>query len=453
MQFKLRISLIAHYHARPLRRELSQKGGWKMDFSLAYSEEQEEFAGEVRAWMNEHIPSDLLHPRDALKMSREQWLMRREISRKLGEKGWLYPEYPSQYGGGGLGSALSAVLYREFAGKGLSIPPHYDSGRLTAPTLMVRGTDEQKKQMLPPILRGEVVTWQLFTEPEAGTDEANQQIDALRSVREKDYFVVNGGKIFVGGIYAPPDQFLLLTRSDPEAPRHQNLAMFIAPADLPGIQILPLDLFPTGTFGQTCYEAGDSAPGVKHSVFFDNVKINESFLIGGDHDGWQVANATLTVEHGDKSSTGTRKTGETIQGSPHIPRNLVVQRLLDHCKNDPRVKKRIEDNPHLLDTIVDIYIADQIDRLFLIRNADAAKRGVRMPYAGPQESLHLKMFGAELTAKMAKILGPYALTDDENWAMAEDIFEVTQRSGLCLAPGGTPEALKIVISRALRIGR
>lgn len=421
-----------------------------MDFSLEYNREQEAFAKEVRGWLDENIPTDMINVRNALKMSREQWEKRREVGRRFGEKGWLYPEYPAEYGGGGLGADHSAVLYRECAERGLSIPPHYDSGRLTAPTILVCGTDEQKNQMLPPILKGESVTWQLFTEPQAGTDEANQQIDALRAVKEKDHFIVNGGKIFVGGLYAPPDQFLLLTRSDPDAPRHQNLAMFIAPADLPGIEIQPLDLFPPGTFGQTCYEAGDSAPGVKHSVFFDDVNIHESFLIGGDRDGWKVATATLTVEHGDRSGTGT---GGGSSGGVYIPRNILIEAFLDLCKNDPNVNKRLKDNPHLQDTMVDIFIGGQIERLLATRNAGLSRSGIRAPYAGPQHSLFLKMFGTELTAKMARLLGPYALTDDDEWGLADDLFEVSERSGVCVAPGGTPEALKIVISRALRIGR
>ncbi len=221
-----------------------------MDFSNDYTKEQEEFAKEVNAWLDENIPGDLENPRDILKMTREQWEKRRELTRKLGENGWLYPEYPREYGGGGLSADRSAVIQGELTKRQTSLPPHYDSGRLAAPTVMACGTEEQKQRLLPPMLKGEKVTWQLFTEPEAGTDEANQQTNALRSEREGDHFLVNGNKIFVGGLYSPPDQFLLLTRSDVDAPRHQNLAMFIAPADLPGVEIHPLDLFPTGTFGQ-----------------------------------------------------------------------------------------------------------------------------------------------------------------------------------------------------------
>ena len=418
-----------------------------MDFSNEYTREQEEFAREVRAWLDANVPDGLNHPRDIRKMTREQWEKRREISRKLGEKGWLYPGYPSEYGGGELGADQGAVLQKELANRSMGLPPHYDSGKRAAPTIMACGTEEQKQRLLPPILKGEKVSWQLFTEPEAGTDEANQQTNALRAVREKDHFVVNGNKIFVGGLYAPPDQFLLLTRSDVDAPRHQNLAMFIAPADLPGIEIHPLDLFPAGTFGQVSYETADGAPGVKHSVFFDDVKIPESCLIGGEREGWKVTTATLTVEHGDRGGdAGSR-------GAVHVPRNVIVERFLDQCENNPKVKKRLKDNPQLLDSVVDAYIGGEIERLLATRNAALPRMGKRAPYAGPQWSLYSKMFGMQLTAGMARVLGPYALINDDEWGLEDDTFEVGERSGVCVAPGGTPEALKIVISRALHIGR
>lgn len=417
-----------------------------MDFSLEYSKNQEEFAKEVRAWLEENIPEGWVNRRDPDKLTFEQWQKRRELARKLGARGWLYPQYPKEYGGGGLDASRSAVLAREFAGKGLAFPPHYDSGTLAAPAILSTGTEEQKKRFLPPILKGEAFTWQLFTEPEAGTDEANQQTNALHHTQEKDFFIVNGQKIFVGSTYGPPDQFLLLTRSDLQAQRHENLAMFLAPANLPGITITPLDLFTSGLLSQINGPSADIAPGRKNQVFFDNVRIHESYLIAAERDGWRVTGATLAVEHGERERGDV---GRAEGGGRWISPNILVEKFLEQCRNNPRVRESLRNDPQLIEAVVNVYIDAQISRLFTIRNA--AGKGGR--YGGPQLQLHTKMSGSRLISNMAKVLGPYVLTDDIEWSLDDDIFEVGQRAGLCFAPAGTPEASKIIISRGLGIGR
>lgn len=417
-----------------------------MDFRLEYTKEQEEFARGVRQWIEENVPEGWMRVRDPDKQSSEQWQKRRELGRKLGEKGWLVPGLPREYGGGGLDADHQFVLSQEFAEAKVGFPPHYDSGlTLAANAIMVCGTEEQKERFLPLICKGEVVSWELFTEPEAGTDEANQQANALRHVRENDYFVVNGSKIFVGSTYLPPDRFLLLTRSDLEAARHQNLAMFFAPADLPGITIQPLDLFTVGEFGMISGPITDGSHGHKNQVFFDDVRLHESYLIGEDHEGWRGATATLDVEHGGG-------------GVVRVPRaNMMMETFLSYCKSNPIVVKRLKENPHLLDYVVDTYIGAQIQRLWAMRNAWLAITGKRAPGVGNQLQIYSKYFAARFAANMAKVLGPCAFTSDEEYSLGEGddkgMFEIGERGALLLAPGGTPEAAKILLSRALRIGR
>lgn len=223
--------------------------------------------------------------------------------------------------------------------------------------------------------------------------------------------------------------------------------MFLAPADLPGVSIYPLDLFPEGTLSQVCYHSADSAPGIKYTVFFEDVRIHQTYLIGGDQEGWKAANATLTVEHGDRE--GDQSSG----GAAFIPENQLINRFLKLCRQNPEIRSRLMKNPLLQQDVVEAYIAGQIERLFLTRNAGAARSGLRAAYAGPQTTLFTKNLGLKMIGILSRVLGPLALTDDETWALEEGLFEVCSRSGLCIAPGGTPEALKIVISRALRIGR
>ena len=410
-----------------------------MDFSeeIEYTEELREFEKEVQQWMEENVPEDLalpeILPRYGEVRSYEQWQKQCEFRRTLGAKGWLFPRLPREYRGGGLRRDHAVVIERELTKKNTSpVSLQSPGGSLAVPVILAFGTEEQKKRFLPPMIRGEVYTYESFTEPEAGTDLAGQQTNALRAVREKEWFIINGQKMFSSGHYPPPDQFLLLTRSDLEAPKHENLAMFVCPADLPGISITPLDLF---------------IPFATNQIFFEDVRLHESFLIGGDHDGWKMANAALAAEHG--AGRGSKKEGRRDKRNACIPRNIVADRLFAQCKNNPNIARRLRENPHLLDTLVDIYIGAQIERLFRIRS-HGGKAG---PYGGPQEFLYSKVFTAKLAAGTQEILGPYALVDNTEWCLDEGIIERGQRQAIAAAPGGTPESLKIIIARALDIGR
>jgi alkylation response protein AidB-like acyl-CoA dehydrogenase len=429
-----------------------------MDFTpTEYTEEQKEFAREVNKWLDENVPEGMEFPRDPLNVSQEQFQKRRELARRAARKGWLYPNMPPEYGGGGLDRAHSIVIMIETMKRGISLQPFHSAGAsMGIPAILACATEEQKKRLLPLMIKDGALTWELFTEPEAGSDEANQQTNALRSVREGEYFIINGGKIFVGGIYPPPDYFLLLTRSDLKAARHENLSMFIAPADLPGISIVPLDLFVPGPFGTVSGRSVGGADGIKYQVFFDDVRIHEDYLIGEDGDGWKVANAALEVEHGggggaatrarDSSEGRGRGSGAFFRGSEQ---SYIVQRFLDQCKNNPDISRRIKENPQLLESVVNVYIEAEKERLFSLRNSG------RMGgfYGGTHSQLFSKKFSILLVKEMARVLGPYTMTSDEEWGPEEGMFEVGQRGALCLAPMGTPEILRVVISRALAIGR
>ena len=132
-----------------------------MDFDLEveYSPEQEEFRKEVRQWLDENVPKDLYSPRDPIKATYEQWLQRRELGRQLGKKGWLFPTFPKEYGGGSLNGELAFVLREELGARRIGQVPYHDAGGgLGAPVVLAFGTEEQKKQLLPPILTGEAAT-------------------------------------------------------------------------------------------------------------------------------------------------------------------------------------------------------------------------------------------------------------------------------------------------------
>jgi alkylation response protein AidB-like acyl-CoA dehydrogenase len=266
-----------------------------MDFDLDYTEEQEEFRKEVRAWLEENIPRIELPP-DPADLTDEHYEVGRAFRRKLGAKGWLAPTWPKEFGGGGLTPGHAIVLNEELAR--YDIPPLGDLGLVvSAPAILVHGSDDQKNRYLPEILKGQVITWQVFTEPEAGSDLASLK---TRGVRDGDDYVINGQKQFVGtGIQ--PDYLYTLVNTDPTGPRQENLSVFMVPAETKGVTIQSMDLIAGGT---------------KRFVFFDNVRVPSDTLIGRENEGWWVAQTSLDLEHGgsgvDDTAYGRGKLLEEI---------------------------------------------------------------------------------------------------------------------------------------------
>ena len=143
------------------------------------------------------------------------------FGRKLGEKDGCIRARPRQYAGGGLDVDHTIILEEEVDRVGLSLPPYYDSGgRLGAATILVWGTEEQRQAFLPPIYRGEVRTWQLLTEPGAGSDLAGVTTSAIRDGNE---YVVNGQKIFVGSDHGADRIWMIACTEARRAPPRERL--------------------------------------------------------------------------------------------------------------------------------------------------------------------------------------------------------------------------------------
>jgi len=396
-----------------------------MDFELYYTEEQEEFRKEVRAWLDANVPPNWKQPADPADITEDMFKVAREFRRKLGEKGWLAPTYPKEYGGGGLSVAHAIIIDEELAERD-DIPRVIgDNGlMLFCPAIMVWGTEEQKQRFLPQMLRDGVVTWQGYTEPEAGSDLASLK---TRAVRDGNDYIINGEKIFIGADY-DVDYIFTLAITNPEAPRHQNIGAFMVPANLPGIKVLRLDLFAWG--GQ---------PGKSH-VFYEDVRVPATHLIGGETQGWQVTQSSLEVEHGG--------------GGGVVQRHRLLEHVMDYCRETQRNGQPLIKNPDVQQEIVDIFIKSEIGRLLELRNywmRHARKQGIG--YEGSQTSLHRKVTGLEIVAAYQRILGPTALIKDPKWAVHKGAIEVYQREGICTHPGGTIQVQKLIMARRMGISR
>ena len=400
-----------------------------MDFEPTYTPEQEEFRREVSAWLKQHVPTGMEHPADPADLTWDQYQLRRELGRKLGDKGWLWPTAPAEYGGGGLDVDSAVVIEEEIDSFGLTLPPYYDSGgRLGGNSILVWGTEEQKQAFLPPIFTGRVRTWQLLSEPEAGSDLANVKTQAIR---DGDEYVLNGQKIFVGSDHGC-DFMWTITVTDPEAKRHENLGWFMVPTHLPGITIQPMDLLISGG------ESG-AGSGVKQTVYFDNVRVPAFNLIGGENQGWKVATTHLELEHG----TGGR-----------IGRNWLVDRLFDHCRTTERRGEPMTNDPDVRDRLIDVYVEAEIVRLLNLRNYWMRHSGAHITYEGPQASYVRKTSGLRMSQAMLDILGPAGLTHDKELGAAEGHMEAHSRAGIvAIHPGGTTDIQKVIMARRIGIGR
>ncbi|MEO6043659.1 MAG: acyl-CoA dehydrogenase family protein [Tepidiformaceae bacterium] len=195
---------------------------------------------------------------------------------KLAENGWLAPAWPKKYGGADMSVLEQFVLSSELHEVGA--PTSRQMLNLVGPTIMLHGTDDQKAEHLPPMLRGEVAWCQGFSEPGSGSDLASLQ---TRAVRDGDDYVVNGQKIWTSGAHRA-DWMFLLTRTDPDAPKHRGISYLLLDMKAPGVSVRPLINLADGH--------------VFNEVFFEDVRVPVRNRIGEENRGWYVGTTTLDFE-------------------------------------------------------------------------------------------------------------------------------------------------------------
>jgi alkylation response protein AidB-like acyl-CoA dehydrogenase len=195
--------------------------------------------------------------------------------RRMGQDGWLGIGWPLEYGGQARGALDQMIFVEESHWAGVPLP--LLTLNSVGPTLMALGTAEQKQRILPGILRGQVHFSIGYTEPSAGTDLASLK---TRAIRDGDEYVINGQKIYTSAIqYA--DYVWLAARTDPDAPKHKGLSVFIVPVDSPGFHWAPLATI-----------AGD----ITSSTFYEDVRVPVENLVGAENQGWKLITNQLNHE-------------------------------------------------------------------------------------------------------------------------------------------------------------
>ncbi len=247
--------------------------------NLDFTADEDTFRDQARTWLRDHLPTSR-RPPDGQPM-REFDLA---WQRTLFSGGWAGINWPTEYGGRGLTDIEQMIWYTEFA---KADPPFTLNNSCTfvgnnhgGPTLMACGSNEQKQFHLPKILRGEVVWCQGFSEPGSGSDLASLSTKAVIDGAE---LVVTGQKIWTS--YAEVADFQeLLVRTEPTAPKHKGISWVICDMRTPGIDIRPI---------RTMAHTDDFA-----EVFYDEVRIPLTNVVGELNDGWRVAMSTLSFERG-----------------------------------------------------------------------------------------------------------------------------------------------------------
>jgi len=294
--------------------------------------------------------------------------------RKLVERGWIAPSWPKEYGGAALTLMQQFIMSEEMAearapavgGMGIS---------MVGPSLIVHGTEEQKKKFLPTILSGETFFCQGFSEPEAGSDLASLR---TRAVRDGDDYVINGQKIWTSQAHRANWMFVL-ARTDPDVPKHKGISYFLLEMKAPGILVRPLR---------------DITGGVLfNEVFLDNVHVPAKNIVGEENRGWYIATTTLDFERANSASS--------VVIQRHRAKDLI------RLAKEGGVQSVLGRNPGLRLELADRIIEVELARLMAYHIVSMLGRGLIPNY---QASM-LKMFASELGQRISRtgmnVLGLY----------------------------------------------
>ena len=306
---------------------------------LTYPTDAEEFRAEIRGWLEENLPSGWFEP--GFEMTDEE---RREFNAqwpaKLFSGGWICATWPTEYGGKGLSTMQGVVLAEEFARARAPMRGDFFGDTLVGPTLLQWGTEEQKREFLPGILKGETRWCQGFSEPNSGSDLASLKTTA---VLDGDEWVINGQKVWTTqGHHA--DYCFLLTRTDQAAPKHAGISYLLVPMRQDGVEVRGITQ-PDGT-AEFC------------EVFFTDARCPADNVVGGVNNGWKVANSTLACERGQSATTGYRRFEEEY-------RLLVEAARANGTIDDPMIRQRL----------MQYFTKIQILRINGLRNLSSALSG------------------------------------------------------------------------------
>ncbi len=380
---------------------------------IAFTEEQDQLRKELR-----HYFAGLMTPEVQEQMASGDGEygggeLYKRLVRQMGEDGWLGIGWPTEYGGQGR-SMLDQLIFMDEASL-VGAPVPFLTINTVGPTLMEYGTDEQRKDLLPRILKGEVHFSIGYSEPGAGTDLAAL---TTRAERDGDEYVINGQKMWTSLIqYA--DYVWLATRTDPDLPRHKGLSMFLVPTDTDGFSWSPVHTV-TGT--------------TTSATFYDDVRVPATSLVGGLNQGWRLITNQLNHER------------VALCSAAPIQNMLAEVRRWAHDNRLPD-GRRVIDQEWVQLHLARVHAKVEFLKLINWKIAWGVSKGV-----GPQDASATKVFGTEFATEawrlLMEVVGQEAtVVAGSPGSVLRSRLERMHRSALILTfGGGTNEVQRDIIA-------
>ena len=366
-----------------------------MDFG--YTTEQQDLRQEVRKFIDENVSQGLL---DEMEAGEEggRGPEYRELVKKVADKGWIGISWPKEYGGQSGSRIDQYIVEEEFMRRGIGI----GGAGSGAPAILAAGTEEQKEYFIPGMIRGEIIFALGFTEPQAGADLAGLQ---CRAVRDGDDFVINGQKMYTSAAHYA-SHIYMMCRTDPDAPRHRGISIFLIPMDTPGITVRPL---------WTIQSDPPAPPGTTYGMprtnetFFENVRVPASCMLGEENGGWYVGAMGLNLDR--------------VGASRYLISVRRDEDIVNWVKENDFNGYSPAENPAVRDKIAEMWTEAQVCRLMTMRSMSLVNRGGNFTYEGSAEKVWAPEHGVKTTEAIAQMLGPYAqLLSNSEENIADGLF-------------------------------
>ena len=367
-----------------------------MDFG--YSKENEALRDEVRKFIAENVTAEVQAEIEDPFDEGGRGELYRELRGKLVENGWVGISFPKEYGGQDGSRIDQYVVEEEFARVGINVGLS-GSG---APAVLAAGTAEQKRYFIPKLIAGEITFALGFTEPQSGADLASLQ---TRADRDGDDFVVNGQKMYTSSAHYATHIYLM-ARTDPDAPKHKGISIFLVPMDTPGITVRPLWTIQSDPPAPQATTYGMTRT---NEVFFEDVRVPQAAMLGDENMGWYVGAMGLNLDR--------------VGASRYLISVRRDEDIINWVKENGFDGHSLTENPEIRDRLAELWIEAQVCRLMTMRSMSIVEHGGNFTYEGSAEKVWAPEHGVRTTETIAQILGPYAqLLNGSEGAIEDGLF-------------------------------